>query len=245
MAELVAPANPGTAAWLVGLVALVAPGNPGVLAEVVDSAGRVLAEGKVMSGGSRSASNLSAKAAVAKVKQTAKTAIMIALRKIMCPVRIIAFVLQQVAPSIVMLSKNNRADIMPGGTGLWSKILVRAGFLNSVSFIGPMFSDSRTLYSGIGRSLWCLVFTLCMPLLVASRAWSNPTTSLDPVDSVYHSLVYYVALKKAGVPVEMHLYAQGGHAFGLRPTKLPVSRWPRLVETRLGTIGMIPETTEK
>jgi acetyl esterase/lipase len=64
----------------------------------------------------------------------------------------------------------------------------------------------------------------------------------DPVDPVEHSLVYYRALKKAGVPVEMHLYAQGGHAFGLRPTKLPVSKWPRLVETWLGTIGMIPET---
>jgi len=64
----------------------------------------------------------------------------------------------------------------------------------------------------------------------------------DHVDPVEHSLVYYLALKKAGVPVEMHLYAQGGHAFGLRSTKLPVSRWPRLVETWLGTIGMIPET---
>ncbi len=64
----------------------------------------------------------------------------------------------------------------------------------------------------------------------------------DPVDPVEHSLVYYRALKKAGVPVEMHLYAQGGHAFGLRPTKYPVTKWPRLVETWLGTIGMIPVT---
>jgi acetyl esterase/lipase len=63
----------------------------------------------------------------------------------------------------------------------------------------------------------------------------------DPVDDVNNSLVYYVALKKAGVPVEMHLYAEGGHAFGLRRTKFPVTAWPRLVETWLGTIGMIPE----
>jgi acetyl esterase/lipase len=63
----------------------------------------------------------------------------------------------------------------------------------------------------------------------------------DPVDNVNHSLVYYIALKKAGVPVEMHLYAHGGHAFGLRRTKLPVTGWPQLVETWLGTIGMIPE----
>jgi acetyl esterase/lipase len=63
----------------------------------------------------------------------------------------------------------------------------------------------------------------------------------DRVDRVEDSLSYYAALKKAGVPVEMHLYAQGGHAFGLRRTKLPVTGWPQLVETWLGTIGMIPE----
>ena len=62
----------------------------------------------------------------------------------------------------------------------------------------------------------------------------------DHVDGVEQSLVYYMALKNAGVPVEMHLYAQGGHAFGLRRTKFPITDWPRLVETWLGTIGMIP-----
>jgi acetyl esterase/lipase len=60
-----------------------------------------------------------------------------------------------------------------------------------------------------------------------------------PPNSYAVSRVYYRALKKAKVPVEMHLYAQGGHAFGLRRTKLPITRWPQLVETWLGTIGMI------
>jgi len=60
----------------------------------------------------------------------------------------------------------------------------------------------------------------------------------DPVDSVNNSLVYYIALKNAGVPVEMHLYAQGKHGFGLRRTELPITRWPALVETWLQTIGM-------
>ena len=63
----------------------------------------------------------------------------------------------------------------------------------------------------------------------------------DHVDGVNQSLVYYIALKNAGVPVEMHLYAQGGHAFGLRPTKLPAMKWPQLVETWLATIGMISD----
>jgi hypothetical protein len=34
-------------------------------------------------------------------------------------------------------------------------------------------------------------------------------------------------------------YAQGGHAFGLRPTELPIGRWPALVEQWLHTIGML------
>jgi acetyl esterase/lipase len=63
----------------------------------------------------------------------------------------------------------------------------------------------------------------------------------DYVDNVNQSLVYYIALKNAKVPVEMHLYAQGGHAFGLRRTELPITGWPQLVETWLGTIGMIPK----
>ncbi len=63
----------------------------------------------------------------------------------------------------------------------------------------------------------------------------------DPVDSVNNSLLYYIALKNAGVPAEMHLYAEGKHAFGLRPTKYPITRWPQLVETWLRTIGMISE----
>jgi acetyl esterase/lipase len=61
----------------------------------------------------------------------------------------------------------------------------------------------------------------------------------DPVDNVNNSLVYSLALHKAGVPVEMHLYAHGGHAFGLRPTNLPITHWPQLVETWLVTIGVL------
>ncbi|KTF31120.1 alpha/beta hydrolase [Xanthomonas vesicatoria] len=61
----------------------------------------------------------------------------------------------------------------------------------------------------------------------------------DHVDGVSQSLAYYVALQHAGVPTEMHLYAEGGHAFGLRAGTLPIAQWPHLVETWLGTIGML------
>jgi acetyl esterase/lipase len=62
----------------------------------------------------------------------------------------------------------------------------------------------------------------------------------DPVDPVENSLVYHAALRKAGVSAEMHLYVKGGHAFGLRRTESPITGWPPLVETWLGSIGMIP-----
>lgn len=63
----------------------------------------------------------------------------------------------------------------------------------------------------------------------------------DPVDPVEFSLLYYGALRKADVPAELHLFAQGGHAFGLRPTQQPITQWPALVEKWLGTIGMLPQ----
>jgi acetyl esterase/lipase len=61
----------------------------------------------------------------------------------------------------------------------------------------------------------------------------------DDVDPVSESLVYYAALAKAHVPVEMHLFANGGHAFGLRRTPNPVTDWPRLAETWFQTIGVL------
>jgi acetyl esterase/lipase len=57
----------------------------------------------------------------------------------------------------------------------------------------------------------------------------------DPVH-VENSIVYFQALKNANVPAEIHLYAHGGHGYGLRRTKLPITAWPKLVETWLQTV---------
>jgi len=61
----------------------------------------------------------------------------------------------------------------------------------------------------------------------------------DHVDGVEQALVYYTALAQAGVPAEMHLYAHGGHAFGLRHTQLPITGWPELMKAWLKTIGVL------
>jgi len=61
----------------------------------------------------------------------------------------------------------------------------------------------------------------------------------DYTDGVKQSLVYYAALAKVRVPAELHLYASGGHAFGLRTTNLPITLWPKMAEAWLRRIGII------
>ncbi len=55
----------------------------------------------------------------------------------------------------------------------------------------------------------------------------------DPVDPICNSTLYARALNDAGVPAEVHLFAKGGHAFGLRRKQSPDTVWPGLVETWL------------
>ena len=54
------------------------------------------------------------------------------------------------------------------------------------------------------------------------------------------SLVYFRALKDAGVPAELHLYATGGHGFGVRPVGFPEEHWTHTATDWLRRIGMLP-----
>lgn len=47
----------------------------------------------------------------------------------------------------------------------------------------------------------------------------------DPI-GVMNSIDYYIALTKNKVPAEMHLYTNGGHGYGLRPSVNAISAWP-------------------
>ncbi|HUV69071.1 MAG TPA: alpha/beta hydrolase [Terracidiphilus sp.] len=60
----------------------------------------------------------------------------------------------------------------------------------------------------------------------------------DPVH-VENAVVYFMQLKNAKVPAELHVYAQGGHGYGLRRTALPVTSWPVEVAKWLHTIGIL------
>ena len=61
----------------------------------------------------------------------------------------------------------------------------------------------------------------------------------DPVH-VENVLVYFKALKELKVPAELHVFAEGGHGYGLRPTALPITHWPELAATWLHTIHILP-----
>jgi len=54
-----------------------------------------------------------------------------------------------------------------------------------------------------------------------------------------NSLFFYTALRKAGVPAEMHLFKQGRHGFGLGAKEGEVSAWPGLCEQWMRTMGWV------
>jgi acetyl esterase/lipase len=61
----------------------------------------------------------------------------------------------------------------------------------------------------------------------------------DYAAHVESSLVYFQALKDAKIPAELHVFTQGGHGFGMRPTELPISHWSALADTWLHTIHIL------
>lgn len=66
----------------------------------------------------------------------------------------------------------------------------------------------------------------------------------DPVDPICNSMLYAQALDRAGVAAEVHFFAKGGHAFGLRDKDRPIASWPALVENWLQDIGMLDRERE-
>ena len=83
--------------------------------------------------------------------------------------------------------------------------------------------------------------TLLAPELAVS-ANTPPTFLIQTEDDGVHvenSLVYYAALKKFKVPAEMHIFAKGGHGYGLRPSAEPVTQWPKLAEAWLRSRGLL------
>ena len=57
-----------------------------------------------------------------------------------------------------------------------------------------------------------------------------------PIES---SLFYWLALKNAKVPAELHVFPTGGHGYGLRRTSEPITEWPLLAEKWMKSQGLL------
>jgi acetyl esterase/lipase len=80
------------------------------------------------------------------------------------------------------------------------------------------------------------------PELAVSATNTPPTfIAMTEDDSVRveTGLFYYLALKNAKVPAEMHLYPRGGHGYGLRRTEAGVTSWPDRVADWMEASGWL------
>jgi acetyl esterase/lipase len=65
----------------------------------------------------------------------------------------------------------------------------------------------------------------------------------DDLVSSLNSIEMYQALRKARVPAELHIYATGGHGFGLRPGTKPCSTWPQRCAEWMRSQGLLKPGT--
>lgn len=113
----------------------------------------------------------------------------------------------------------------------------------------PVISfTTRYTHSGSMRFLLgdppdpALVWELSNELRVTSQTpptflfHTNADTSVPPENSV----LYYLALRRAGVPAELHIYQEGRHGVGLAPKDPVLSTWPGRLKDWLMVRGIIP-----
>ena len=61
----------------------------------------------------------------------------------------------------------------------------------------------------------------------------------DDGDRALFAALYYAKLRQNRVPAELHIYSRGGHGYGLRPSKNPVSTWPARLGDWLRSSGWL------
>jgi acetyl esterase/lipase len=90
------------------------------------------------------------------------------------------------------------------------------------------------------------------PMLVESLCNERQVTARTPAAFLFHtdtdvgvlaenSVLYYLALKKAGIAAEMHIYGKGKHGVGLAANDPVLSSWPARLEDWMRGRGLLPK----
>ncbi len=88
------------------------------------------------------------------------------------------------------------------------------------------------------------------PKLVASLSNETQVTARTPPTFLFHtdaddgvpaenSVLFYMALRRAGVPAEMHIYQRGPHGVGLAATDAVLGTWPARLKDWLDLRGLL------
>ncbi|HET6879615.1 MAG TPA: alpha/beta hydrolase [Pirellulales bacterium] len=67
-------------------------------------------------------------------------------------------------------------------------------------------------------------------------------SSDDKISDPEHSVIMYLALKRAGAPAELHVFATGDHDFGVRENKKLPAIWPQLCLRWLRSLDLLTVT---
>jgi len=88
------------------------------------------------------------------------------------------------------------------------------------------------------------------PSLARSLSSETQVTAQTPPAFIYHTtadatvpvenaVAYYLALRKAGVPGELHIFRNGAHGSGLAQQDAALAEWPRLLANWLRVSGLV------
>jgi acetyl esterase/lipase len=83
---------------------------------------------------------------------------------------------------------------------------------------------------------------------VTVKAQTAPTFIVQAEDDhpfIEGTLLYYRALKRGGIPAEMHIFPSGGHGYGLRRSTARVTSWPALAEDWFRSLGVLKKGKEE
>ena len=96
------------------------------------------------------------------------------------------------------------------------------------------------LVAAVGYSLWLIDFGIVKILFVRLRAHflagQSDTATAGHATAV---VLFYLALRKAGVPAEIHIYERGGHGAGLGQNDEALSSWPQRLADWLRIRGLL------